>query len=112
MFADYDDEERLVFKRPRRPVSVQPLVSPPLTTVLTGIVAETGATEAVVQVRGARVLRPPCSGLSPPPLAVTEKCSFMHKICQIPHPYRRLRSLSPLLDLATLTTGQRGHVPQ
>jgi len=28
----------------------------------------------------------------------------MHKMCQITHPHRRLRPLSPLLDLATLTT--------
>jgi len=25
------------------------------------------------------------------PPAVNEKCSFMHKMCQIPHPHRRLR---------------------
>ena len=37
----------------------------------------------------------------------------MHKMCQIPHPHRRLRPMSPLLDLATLTTAQgqtQGHV--
>jgi len=28
----------------------------------------------------------------------------MHKMCQIPHPHRRLRPMSHLLDLATLTT--------
>ena len=27
----------------------------------------------------------------------------MHKMCQILNPHRRLRPLSPLLDLATLT---------
>jgi len=31
----------------------------------------------------------------------------MHKVCQIPHLHRRLRPLSPLLDLATLTTVRR-----
>ena len=43
------------------------------------------------------------SGLSP--LLLMKKCSFVHKMCQIPHPHPRLRPLSPLLDLAALTTG-------
>jgi len=34
-----------------------------------------------------------------------KKCSFIHKMCQMSHPYRRLRPLSPLLDLATLYLG-------
>jgi len=41
----------------------------------------------------------PCSGLSP---LLLMKCSFTHKMCQIAHPHRFLH---PLLDLATLTTG-------
>jgi len=38
------------------------------------------------------------------PMLLMKKCSFMHKMCQIPRPHRRLGPLSPLLDLATLTT--------
>jgi len=30
----------------------------------------------------------------------------MLEMCQIPHPSRRLSPMSPLLDLATLTTGE------
>jgi len=56
----------------------------------------------VVKVRGDQGGRASWSGLSP--LLLMEKCSIMHKMCQIPHPHRRLRPLSPLLDLATLTT--------
>jgi len=42
-------------------------------------------------------------GMSPLLLRLLKKCSFMHKMCQIPHPHRRLRPLGPLL-LATLST--------
>ena len=60
--------------------------------------------QPVVKVRGASLARglSPCSGLSP--LLLMKKCYFMHKMCQIPHPNRRLRPMSPLLDLVTLTT--------
>jgi len=44
-------------------------------------------------------------GLSPlvrfEPLPAVNENYFMHKMCQIPHPHRRLHPMSPLLDLAT-----------
>jgi len=52
----------------------------------------------VVKVKGQSGLSP-FFGLSP--LLLMKKCYFMHKMCQIPHPHRRLRPMSPLLDLAT-----------
>ena len=74
---------------------VPPYPSLPSTKILT----TTTTLQAVRRGHGAQL---PCFGLSP--LLLMKKCYFMHKMCQIPHPHRRLRPMSHLLDLATLTT--------
>jgi len=56
------------------------------------------STKAVGKVRGPVELSP-LPLLRFEPLVFMKKCCFMHKMCQIPHPDRRLRPLSPLLDL-------------
>jgi len=58
----------------------------------------------VVKVRGQGAQLAPLLRFKP--LLLMKKCSFMHKMCQIPEPHRRLRPLSPCLTWLHLTTGR------